>query len=123
VQAIASQIQLSLKAKIDPLIDEIKTFDDKQNKKFAIQEKAANLISQGFSKSLKELSNWLHLPTLLAKYQTDGAVALAENKFKSWQTDKLKKDLTKLQLDVVKWLTGRQSKPKTRLCKQCNDSW
>ncbi|MEA5515045.1 dynamin family protein [Nodularia sp. UHCC 0506] len=104
VQAIASQIQLSLKAKIDPLIHEIKTFDDKQNAKFAIQEKAANLISQGFSKSLKQLSNWLHLPNLLTKYQTDGAVALAENQFKSWQNDKLKKDLAELQLAVTKWL-------------------
>ncbi|TVP57792.1 MAG: dynamin family protein [Nodularia sp. (in: Bacteria)] len=104
VQAIASQIQLSLKAKIDPLIHEIKALDNKQNAKYAIKEKAANLISQGYSKSLKELCNWLHLPNLLAKYQADGAVALAENKFKSWQTDKLKKDLTELQLDVVKWL-------------------
>ncbi len=104
VQAIASQIQLSLKAKIDPLIHEITALDDKQNKKFAIKEKAANLISQGFSKSLKELCNWLHLPNLLAKYQTDGAVALAESKFKSWQNDTIKKDLIELQLAVMKWL-------------------
>ncbi|GAX35393.1 dynamin family protein [Nodularia sp. NIES-3585] len=104
VQAIASQIQLLLKAKIDPLIDEIKAFDEQENTKIAIKKKAAHLISQGFTKSSKDLCDWLKLTNLLAKYQADGAVALAENKFKSWQTDKLKKDLTKLQLAVVKWL-------------------
>lgn len=104
VQAIASQIQVSLKAKIDPLIDEIKVFHDKQDKEFALKEQAANLISQGFNKTVKDLCNWLNLPNLLDKYQADGAVALAENKFKSWQTDTLKKDLTELHLSVMKWL-------------------
>ncbi|MBW4557821.1 MAG: dynamin family protein [Trichormus sp. ATA11-4-KO1] len=103
-QAIASQIQLSLKAKIDPLVNEIKVFNDKQNAKFAIKEKAANLINQGFAKSIKELCDWLALSNLLAKYQADGAVALAENNFKAWQVNTLKKDLTELQLTVVKWL-------------------
>ncbi|HYW20241.1 MAG TPA: dynamin family protein [Nodularia sp. (in: cyanobacteria)] len=104
VQAIASQIQLSLKAKIDPLIHEIKVFDDKQNAKFAIKKKAAKLINEGFTKSLKELCDWLKLSNLLAKYQTDAAVALAENNFKSWESDTLKKDLIDLQLSVMKWL-------------------
>ncbi|MEH2196146.1 MAG: dynamin family protein [Nostoc sp.] len=104
VQAIASQIQLSLKAKIDPIALEIKSFDDKQNSKIEIKQKAANLIYKGFTTSIEELRDWLALSKLLTKYQADAAVALAENKFKDWQTNTLKKDVNKLQLTAVKWL-------------------
>lgn len=104
VQAIASQIQYSLKAKTDPIAIEIKSFVDKQNTKFEIKQKAADLIYKGFTISLKELRDWLALPKLLTKYQADAAVALAENNFKSWQTNILKKDLTQLQLAAMKWL-------------------
>ncbi|MBH8551140.1 dynamin family protein [Nostocaceae cyanobacterium CENA357] len=104
VEAIAAQIQQSLKAKIDPILSEIKSFDEKENSKIEIKQKAANLINQGFTNSSREIREWLSLPNLLAKYQADAAVALAENNFKSWQTNILKKDLTELQLGVVKWL-------------------
>ncbi|QKQ75273.1 dynamin family protein [Nostoc sp. TCL240-02] len=104
VQAIASQIQLSLKTKIDPLALEIKSFNDKQNSKIEIKQKAANLIYKGFATSIGELRDWLSLPKLLTKYQADAAVALAENKFKDWQTNIFKKDLNQLQLAAVKWL-------------------
>ncbi|MEH1925177.1 dynamin family protein [Nostoc sp.] len=104
VEAIASQIQFSLKAKIDPIAIEIKSFDDKQNTKIEIKQKAADLIYKGFVTSVGELRDWLALPKLLTKYQADAAVALAENNFKNWQTNILKKDLTQLQFAVVKWL-------------------
>lgn len=104
VEAIASQIQFSLKAKIDPIAVEIKSFDDKQNSKTEIKQKAANLIYKGFTTSLGELRDWLALPKLLTKYQADAAVALAENNFKAWQINTLKKDLTQLQFAAVKWL-------------------
>ncbi|MDZ7961010.1 MAG: dynamin family protein [Aulosira sp. DedQUE10] len=104
VQAIASQIQLNLKAKIDPLLGEIKSFDEKETAKIEVKQKAANLIQQGLSKSIAELRNWLNLDSLLKKYQTDATVALAENNFKFWQTNTLKPDLTELQRSVIKWL-------------------
>lgn len=104
VQAIASQIQLNLKAKIDPLLSEVSSFDDKQTAKIAIKQKAANLIQQGLNKSIDNLRTWLNLDSLLKKYQTDATVAIAENKFKTWQTDILKKDLTELQRSIMKWL-------------------
>ncbi|MEH2136214.1 dynamin family protein [Nostoc sp.] len=104
VQAIASQIQLSLKAKINPIALEIKSFDEKQNSKIEIKQKAANLIYKGFITSIGELRDWLALPKLLTKYQADAAVALAENKFKDWQINTLKRDLNQLQLSAAKWL-------------------
>ncbi|MCC5651589.1 dynamin family protein [Nostoc sp. XA013] len=104
VQAIASQIQYSLKAKIDPIAIEIKSFVDKEKTKIEIKQKAADLIYKGFTISVQELRDWLALPKLLTKYQADAAVALAENNFKSWQTNILKKDVTQLQLAAMKWL-------------------
>ncbi len=104
VQAIASQIQYSLKAKIDPIAIEIKSFDEKENSKIEIKRKAADLIYKGFTTSVGELRDWLVLPKLLTKYQADAAVALAENNFKDWQTNTFKKDLTQLQFAVIKWL-------------------
>jgi replication fork clamp-binding protein CrfC len=104
VQAIASQILQLLKAKIDPILNEIKSFDDKENAKIDIKQKAANLISKGFATNVGELRDWLSLPKLLTKYQADAAVALAENNFKTWQTNTLRKDLIELKLAVVKWL-------------------
>lgn len=104
VEAIASQIQHSLKAKIDPIALEIKSFNDKESTKNEIKQKAANLIHKGFTTSVEELRDWLTLPNLLTKYQADAAVALAENNFKNWQTNILKKDLNQLQLAAMKWL-------------------
>ncbi|MBC1240224.1 dynamin family protein [Nostoc sp. 2RC] len=104
VEAIATQIQQSLKAKIDPIATEVKSLVDKQNAKVEIKEKAVNLIKQGFTNSISELQDWLSFPKLLAKYQADAAVALAENNFKSWETNTLKKDLNQLQIATVKWL-------------------
>ncbi|BAB76112.1 dynamin family protein [Anabaena sp. FACHB-709] len=104
VEAIASQIQLSLKHKIDPIANEFNAFDEKYNAKISIKQKAQDLISRGFAASISELNDWLSLPNLLAKYQANAAVALAENNFKSWQINNLKKDLNELQISVVKWL-------------------
>ncbi|MBD2292589.1 dynamin family protein [Anabaena sphaerica FACHB-251] len=104
VQAITSQIQPLLVDKIYKLSSEIKTFDDKENAKIEIKQKAKNLIYRGFKVSINELQDWLSLPNLLAKYQGDIAVALAENNLQSWQTGTFKKDLTELQLSIMKWL-------------------
>ena len=104
VQAIASQILELLKGKIDPIASEIKSLDDKNNAKIEIKQKAEKLIKKGFNTSVADLRNWLSLPNLLTKYQTDAAVALAEDNFKYWQINSFKKNFTELQLAVVKWL-------------------
>ncbi|MEA5578991.1 dynamin family protein [Anabaena sp. UHCC 0451] len=104
VEIITSQIQSLLVDKIDKIKIEIKTFDDKENAKIEIKQKAKSLIYQGFKTSIYELETWLKLPNLVAKYQGDIAVVLAENNFSSWQIGTLKKDLTELQLNIIKWL-------------------
>jgi replication fork clamp-binding protein CrfC len=104
VETVSSQLQTLLVNKIDKSAGEIKIFDDKEKSKLEIKQKAQNLIYQGFKTSICELENWLSLPNLLTKYQADIAVALAENDLQSWQIGTFKKDLTKLQNSVMKWL-------------------
>ncbi|MDJ0735581.1 MAG: dynamin family protein [Nostocaceae cyanobacterium] len=104
VQAIASQVQQALIGKIAPLKNEIEALDDKNKAKNDIKQKAADLIQKGFDKSVADLRDWLALPHLRNKYQADAAVAIAQNNFKSWEGESLKKDLKNLQNDIVKWL-------------------
>ncbi|MDJ0674955.1 MAG: dynamin family protein [Calothrix sp. MO_167.B42] len=104
VEKIASKIQRSLKTKITPLEVEITQFFDKNQAKYNIKKRAAELIKQGFNQSINELKNLLEITNLRNKYQADGAVALAKNEFKSWERDNLKQDLKQLQLDISKWL-------------------
>ena len=104
VQPIASQIQQSLKAKIELVKVELQKNDRKNQTKNEIKNRAEELIKKGFATSVRELRDWLALPKLQNKYQADAAVALAQNKFKTWEKDTLKKDYTELQLAVVKWL-------------------
>ncbi len=104
VQPIASQIQQSLKEKIELVKVELQKSDDKNHTKNEIKNRAEQLIKKGFTTSVKELRDWLALPKLQNKYQADAAVALAQNKFKTWEKDTFKKDYTELQLAVVKWL-------------------
>ncbi|MDJ0617284.1 MAG: dynamin family protein [Calothrix sp. MO_192.B10] len=104
VEKIVAKIQRSLKAKITPLETEIAQFFDKNQVKYDIKQRAAELIKQGFHQSIDELKKCLDIQNLRDKYQADAAVALAQNEFKSWEIDNLKQDLKQLQLDVTKWL-------------------
>ncbi|MEB3179831.1 MAG: dynamin family protein [Nostocaceae cyanobacterium] len=104
VENIASQLQRSSKAHIDYLKGEIQEFDKKSKAKNDIKQRAQLLIKQGFSKSVADLRDWLDLRNLQNKYQTDAALALAQNNFKNWENTAFKKDLLDLQLAVSKWL-------------------
>jgi GTP-binding protein EngB required for normal cell division len=118
IEAIASQIQQGLKAKIIPLKTDIKAFDDKNKAKNEIKFKAERLIKQGFAQSLSEIRNWFNFNNLFKKYQGDAATELASNNFQNWETNNLKKDFKKLKTDLEKWLEQaydffKQEKPET----------
>jgi|GEM_PF-355452 len=104
VKAIALQLQRSLTAKITPVAAEIAAYDDKNDAKNEIKQKAATLIQQGFATSLVELRGSLALPILLTKYQNDAAVALANSNFQAWERSTFKKDFTELQSALERWL-------------------
>ncbi len=104
VQAVALQLQIGLKEKITPIQNEVQKNNDKNNAVNEIKRKAEGLIKQGFSASTAKLREWLALPKLREKYQGDGAIALAQDNFSSWERETLKKDLQELQQSVTKWL-------------------
>ncbi|MEO0840855.1 MAG: J domain-containing protein, partial [Cyanobacteria bacterium J06643_5] len=104
IGSIASQVQKNLKAKITPLLKDIKEFDDKNKAKSEIKIKAETLIKKGFAQSLSELRNWFNLNNLLEKYQSDAATELANNNFQYWEKNNLKQDFDKLKTDLEKWL-------------------
>ncbi|BAY81780.1 heat shock protein DnaJ-like protein [Calothrix parasitica NIES-267] len=104
IELIASQVQQNLKAKITPLLKDVKEFDDKNKAKNDIKIKAETLINKGFAQSLSELRNWLNLNSLLKQYQSDAATELAQNNFQYWEKNNLKRDFDKLKTDLEKWL-------------------
>ncbi len=104
IEVIASQIQKSLKAKIIPLKTEINKSKGKNQAKNDIKRKAEKLIKQGFNKSISEFRNWFNLANLRDKYQGDAAIELANNNFKLWENNYLKKDFNQLKVDLKKWL-------------------
>ncbi len=103
VQVVTRELQQALKAKITPLENEIKKVTDKNNAANEIKKRALSLIQQGFSQSLNKLRSHLELNKLREKYQSDAAVALAQEKFTTWENT-FKTDLNNLQLAVTKWL-------------------
>ncbi|RUR76786.1 dynamin family protein [Chlorogloeopsis fritschii PCC 9212] len=104
VQAIATQIQTSLQAKIAPLRSEIKAFAEENHAKNEIKQRAVELIKQGFNTSVVKLRDWLNITNLRDKYQADAAVALATNNFKNWEINTFNKDFTELKAAILKWL-------------------
>ncbi|MEM7714873.1 MAG: dynamin family protein, partial [Cyanobacteria bacterium P01_A01_bin.68] len=104
VEAIASQVQKNLKAKIIPLKADIKAFDDKNKAKNEIKIKAETLIKKGFEQSIFDLRNWFNLANLRDKYQGDAALELTKNNFKIWEKNVCKKDFERFKTDLEKWL-------------------
>lgn len=104
VQAVALKLQLGLKEKITPIQNEVQKINEKSNAANKIKRKAEGLIKQGFTASITKLREWLALPKLRERYQGDGAIALAQDNFSSWERETLKKDLQELQQAVTKWL-------------------
>lgn len=103
VETVTKQFQQTLQAKITLLENEIKKITDKNNAANEIKRRAESLIQQGFTQSLNKLRSHLELSKLRDKYQSDAAVALAQENFTTWENT-FKSDLNQLQLAVTKWL-------------------
>ncbi|MBD2182150.1 dynamin family protein [Aerosakkonema funiforme] len=103
--AIGSQIKQILQAKIQPLATEVETAENKRNTKIQIQQKAENLIKQGFATSIKEFRDWLHEQTILYRYQSEATAALQQNQFSTWERDFFKPTVAKHQQEIVKWIS------------------
>lgn len=56
----------------------------KHKSEHKIKQKAAQLIQQGFERSVWDLRSWLYLPKLLTNYQPSLAIALQQTRFDRW---------------------------------------
>lgn len=59
----------------------------KQRQQVEIVQKAGKLIWKGYQRSSSEFQSWLYLPTLLARYETELAAALASDRFAQWEQE------------------------------------
>ncbi|MEB3830837.1 dynamin family protein [Phormidium sp. CCY1219] len=104
VQAIATQILQSLQDKKQALQAQIDARETQRHHKTEIQQKAEKLIKQGFSSSSSDFQNWLYLPKLLERYQTDLATALEKGEFITWENQQFKPTVEAYQTQLVEWL-------------------
>ncbi len=104
VLSIVNRVKEGAKIQIDILNAEIKLEQQKQQSKLDIQEKAEKLIKQGFQKSISDFQEWLYLPAILSRYQSEMSIALQSNNFEFWEYDRLRKTVSDYQEKIHEWV-------------------
>ncbi|MBD1830038.1 dynamin family protein [Microcoleus vaginatus GB1-A2] len=103
IEAIATKICQSLRAKSETVAAEIATAQQKHKDKIEIKQKAEKLISKGFLASVSDFEIWLYQPTLLQRYQSEMALSLQEGTFDAWKL-KFQRDVLKQQQTLAEWV-------------------
>ncbi|MBD1884775.1 dynamin family protein [Microcoleus vaginatus] len=103
IEAIATKICQSLRAKSETVAAEIVTAQQKHKDKIEIKQKAEKLISKGFQASVSDFEIWLYQPTLLQRYQSEMALSLQEGSFDAWKL-KFQRDVLKQQQTLAEWV-------------------
>ena len=75
----------------------------KQESKHRVKQKAAQLIQQGFERSVSDLRGWIYLPKLLTNYQPNIAIALQQTRFDRWLLE-FEAEVQDRQQTVNKWI-------------------
>jgi GTPase SAR1 family protein len=103
IEAIATKICQSLRAKSETVAAEITAAQQKQKNRIEIKQKAEKLISQGFQSSVSDFEIWLYQPTLLRRYQSEMALSLQQGSFDAWKT-KFERDVLNQQQAIAEWV-------------------
>lgn len=103
IEAIATKICQSLRAKSETVAAEITASQQKQKDRIEIKQKAEKLISQGFQASVSDFEIWLYQPTLLRRYQSEMALSLQQGSFDAWKI-KFEQDVLKQQQAIAEWV-------------------
>lgn len=103
IEAIATKICQSLRAKSETVAAEITAAQQKQKDRIEIKQKAEKLISQGFQASVSDFEIWLYQPTLLRRYQSEMALSLQQGSFDTWKT-KFEEDVLKQRETIAEWV-------------------
>ncbi|MEG3986253.1 dynamin family protein [Microcoleus sp. S28C3] len=103
IEAIATKICQSLRAKSETVTAEIAAFQQKHKHRIEIKQKAEKLISKGFHASVSEFEIWLYQPTLLQRYQSEMALSLQEGSFDAWKL-KFQREVLHQQQTIAEWV-------------------
>ncbi|MCC3415240.1 MULTISPECIES: dynamin family protein [unclassified Microcoleus] len=103
IEAIATKICQSLRAKSETVAAEITAAQQKQKDRIEIKQKAEKLISQGFQASVSDFEIWLYQPTLLRRYQSEMALSLQQGSFDAWKT-KFEQDVLNQRETIAEWV-------------------
>lgn len=103
IEAIATKICQSLRAKSETVTAEIATAQKKHKDRIEIKQKAEKLISKGFLASVSDFESWLYQPTLLQRYQSEMALSLQEGSFDAWKL-KFQREALHQQQTIAEWV-------------------
>ncbi|MEG5041445.1 MULTISPECIES: dynamin family protein [unclassified Microcoleus] len=103
IEAIATKICQSLRAKAETVAAEIAAAQKKHKDKIEIKQKAEKLISKGFLASVSDFESWLYQPTLLQRYQSEMALSLQEGSFDAWKL-KFQREALHQQQTIAEWV-------------------
>jgi len=103
IEAIATKICHSLRAKAETVTAEIAAAQKKHKDKIEIKQKAEKLISKGFQASVSDFEIWLYQPTLLQRYQSEMALSLQEGSFDAWKL-KFQREALHQQQTIAEWV-------------------
>ena len=103
IEAIATKICQSLRAKAETVAAEIATAQKKHRDKIEIKQKAEKLILKGFHASVSDFEIWLYQPTLLQRYQSEMALSLQEGSFDAWNL-KFQREVLQQQQTIAEWV-------------------
>ncbi|MEG4849875.1 dynamin family protein [Microcoleus sp. B5-D4] len=103
IEAIATKICHSLRAKAETVTAEIAAAQKKHKDKIEIKQKAEKLISKGFQASVSDFEIWLYQPTLLQRYQSEMALSLQEGSFDAWKL-KFEREVLHQQQTIAEWV-------------------
>ncbi|MEG4815652.1 dynamin family protein [Microcoleus sp. K5-D4] len=103
IEAIATKIGQSLRAKSETVTAEIAAAQKKHKDKIEIKQKAEKLISKGFFASVSDFESWLYQPTLLQRYQSEMALSLQEGSFDAWKL-KFQREALHQQQTIAEWV-------------------
>ena len=104
VQAIATQIQQALQAKVQAITSELEATENNSKQKFEIKQKAQKLIQKGFSASVSDFQSWLYLPKLQERYQSEVISVLQQGTFSTWERGVFKQAIAEHEQSIIKWV-------------------
>ncbi|MEL7008136.1 MAG: dynamin family protein [Cyanobacteria bacterium J06588_4] len=103
VSKIAAQLLTQARVKQQELEKAISVAGAESAQKSQLKQKAARLIQQGFARSVSDLQSWLYLPNLLASYQANLAIALAQGQFERWLGE-FQSEAVNSEAKINKWV-------------------